>query len=188
MPKYIGAVTILLFIAMVIIRIFSLKQQGINAIEFGKKDRKDFLLLPFAFFYFYLIAAHVFDLSTFGIGMLFQNEILSWAGVIFCLLALGFFIWTMISFKKSFRVGLAENSSQGLITDGAFAISRNPIYVSFGLMLVGQFLIFPNWVFIIYVFAGVFTFHNQVLKEEKLLKTQYGEEFEKYCREVNRYF
>lgn len=187
MPEYIGILTIFFLMIMLMIRIISLKQQGIDAVEFGKKDPKDFFFPPFALFYLYLILANAFKLPTIKTGRLFHNEIISWAGAIFCLLALGIFLWTMISFKKSFRVGLAENSSQGLVTTGAFAVSRNPIYVSFGIMLVGQFLIYPSLVFFIYIFAGAFAFHRQVLKEEKFLKTQYGEDFEKYCRKVNRY-
>ena len=93
----------------------------------------------------------------------------------------------MISFKKSFRVGLVENTEQGLITNEAFAISRNPIYVSFALMLIGQFLIFSSWIFLIYIILGIVTFHKQVLKEEEFLKIQYGKEFSTYCKKTRRY-
>ena len=30
---------------------------------------------------------------------------------------------------------------------GIFALSRNPIYVAFGFVLLGQFLLFSNWIF-----------------------------------------
>lgn len=187
MQEYFGVIIIVLFILLVLIRTHSLKKQGIEAMEFGKKDKKDFFILPFAFFYFYLLAANAFDLPTIPKQELFQQEIVSWIGVFTCLFALLFFLWTLISFKKSFRVGLVENTAQGLIKTGAFAISRNPIYVSFAVMLIGQFLIYPSWILLLYLFIGIITFHRQVLKEEGFLEEQYGEEFNAYCKKVRRY-
>lgn len=66
-------------------------------------------------------------------------------------------------------------------------MSRNPIYVSFILMLIGQFFIDSHWILLIYIFVGTATLHHQVLKEEKFLQEQYGEEFTSYCQKVRRY-
>lgn len=188
MQAYFGIITIALFIALVLIRARTLKKQGIEAVEFGRKDKKDLLLLPFALFYFYLVTANAFHLPTIKGQELFQPKGLSWIGVLTCLIALLFFLWTMISFSKSFRVGLVDNTEQGLITTGAFAISRNPIYVSFAIMLIGQFLIYPSWILLIYIVVATLRFHKQILKEEKFLTEQYGEEFSAYCKKVGRYF
>ena len=53
-----------------------------------------------------------------------------------------------------------------LVTTGIFAFSRNPIYIAFGLILLGQFLVFPNWILLVYLGAGTWLFHRQVLREE----------------------
>jgi len=187
MQAYFGIIAITLLIGLVFIRTRNLKKQGIEAVEFGKKDKKDFFILPFALFYFYLILAHAFNLPTIKGQELFRSEMLSWVGVLICLIAIVFFLWSMISFRKSFRVGLVNNTAQGLITTGAFAVSRNPIYVSFAMMLIGQFLIYPVWILLLYIFIGVSAFHRQVLKEERFLTEQYGEEFKAYCKKVRRY-
>lgn len=185
--SFIGLLIFLLFISIVIGRNISLKRQGINAVEFGKKDKKDFIILPFALLYIYLMVAHTFDLPTFKNIILFYNSSISWIGILFVIIALAFFIWTMISFRKSFRVGLVDNAQQGLITNGSFAISRNPIYVSFTFLLIGEFLVFGNWIFLVYILIGIWTFNRQVLKEEKFLLAQYGEDFTNYCKKVRRY-
>ncbi len=164
-----------------------LKKDGIDAIEFGTKDKKDFIIPPFALFYLYLITANALSLPTIPRQKLFTSELMAWIGVIVCLVSIILFVWTLISFKKSFRVGLVDNTGQGLITTGAFAISRNPLYVCFAMMLVGQFLIFPSWILLIYIFLGMLTFHRQVLKEERFLKEQYGQQFADYCKKVPRY-
>ncbi|MGC4129016.1 MAG: isoprenylcysteine carboxylmethyltransferase family protein [Bergeyella sp.] len=188
MQTYFGIFTIALFIGLVLFRVRNLRKQGIEAMEFGGKDKKDFFILPFALFYFYLIIANAFGLPTIKGQELFRSQSVSWIGVLVCSVAVGFFLWSMISFRKSFRVGLVENTEQGLITTGAFAISRNPVYVSFAMMLIGQFLIFPSWILLIYIIIGILRFHIQVLKEEKFLTEQYGEEFKQYCKKTGRYF
>jgi protein-S-isoprenylcysteine O-methyltransferase Ste14 len=164
-----------------------LKKQGIEAVEFGRKDKKDFVLIPFVIFYFYQILAHTFRWPSFDRHVFFNSEAVSWAGSMICLIAFAFFLWTMLSFRKSFRVGLMDNREQGLITNGAFAISRNPIYVSFITMLAGQFLIFPNWILLLYFIAGTWRIHIQVLKEEQFLADQYSEAYRTYRKKVRRY-
>lgn len=57
----------------------------------------------------------------------------------------------------------------------------------FALILTGQFLIFPNWVPLIYLVAGVWLFHRQVLREEAFLRGHYGEAYTAYCQRVRRY-
>nr|WP_280167657.1 isoprenylcysteine carboxylmethyltransferase family protein [Priestia megaterium]MDH3183453.1 isoprenylcysteine carboxylmethyltransferase family protein [Priestia megaterium] len=97
------------------------------------------------------------------------------------------FSLSIILFGKSFRVGIDEEKPGELITTGVFAISRNPIYTAFGFVLIGTFLILPNWILLLYVFAGVWLFNRQVQLEEKSLKKIYGEEYEAYCKKVRKY-
>lgn len=185
--NYLAASFIVLFIILVIVRTLMLKNQGIKAIEFGQRDRKDFLIIPFALFYFYLILANAFDLPTISGQELFHNEIVSWSGVAVCSIGFLFFVWALVSFKKSFRVGLEENTSQGLIATGAFSITRNPIYVAFAIMLIGQFLIFSSWIFLIYILGGIWLVHRQILREEAFLTKLYGDEYTEYCKRVRRW-
>ena len=65
--------------------------------------------------------------------------------------------------------------------------SRNPIYVAFAVVLLGQCLIFSNWILLVYLGAAVWLFHRQVLREEDYLKQHYGQEYLKYCQKVRRY-
>ncbi|HCF49202.1 MAG TPA: isoprenylcysteine carboxylmethyltransferase family protein, partial [Syntrophomonas sp.] len=68
-----------------------------------------------------------------------------------------------------------EDQPGALITTGAFAVSRNPIYTAFGFILLGIFLIFPNWVVLLYLLAGLWLMNRQVLREEESLQKIYGE-------------
>lgn len=187
MQRYFAVIAFLLLIGMVVFRVFLLKRKGIAATKFGKLDKTDFIILPFAIFYFYLIFANAFNFPSPAHSELFKSEITGWLGVVLCIVGLALLLWSLISFGKSFRIGIDSDRPDKLVTSGAFSISRNPIYLAFAVILLGQFLIFPNWILLLYLAAGVLLFHRQVLREEDFLKTHYGKEFFAYCRKVRRY-
>ncbi len=187
MQGYIGSLTIILLIGLVIFRVSSMRKQGISAMLFGKIDKTDFLIPPFALFYFYMIFAATFNLPTISKQQIFDSEIAAWIGVILCLTGLVLFILSMISFGSSFRVGIDIDHPDKLITTGIFAYTRNPIYVAFWIILLGQFLVFPNWILLVYLGAATLLFHRQVLLEEAFLKENHGQDFSAYCDRVKRY-
>jgi protein-S-isoprenylcysteine O-methyltransferase Ste14 len=188
MPKYLGALTIVLLLGMVLTRVFLLKGQGIKAMKFGNIDKTDFLIPPFALFYFYVLFAAAFDLPSVSTRQFFRSEAVAWTGVLFCLAGLLLLLWSLISFRQSFRIGIDTDRPDKLIVDGAFASGRNPIYVAFAMILIGESLIFPNWITLIYPGVATWLFHRQVLREEEYLKRHYGRAYEQYCRRVRRYF
>ncbi|GAB1472051.1 isoprenylcysteine carboxylmethyltransferase family protein [Chloroflexota bacterium] len=187
MPKYFAALTIVLMFGMVLTRVLMLKKRGIEAMNFGRIDKTDFLIPPVAFFYFYLVFAHTFNLPTVSTQEFFHSEIIAWIGVFSCVAGLALLLWSLVSFGKSFRVGIDMQRPDELITTGIFEFSRNPIYTAFALILLGQFLIFPNWIILLYTGAGTWLFHRQVLREEDYLKKRYGKEYGEYSNRVRRY-
>lgn len=58
MQACLGALTILVLVVMVLGRVAMLRRQGVRAMNFGKQDKTDFIIPPFAFFYFYLVFAN----------------------------------------------------------------------------------------------------------------------------------
>jgi protein-S-isoprenylcysteine O-methyltransferase Ste14 len=187
MPKYLGALTIILLLGTVLSRVFLLKRLGVTAMKFGDTHKTDFVILPFVFFYFYTIFAAAFDWPTVGRREFFQSEAVAWIGVLFCLAALLLMAWSLVSFRQSFRIGIDADRPDVLITDGAFAVSRNPIYVAFIMMATGQFLIFPNWIPLIYLGGAAWLIHRQVLREEEFMRGHYGQAYADYCNRVRRY-
>lgn len=187
MHQYAGPVTIVLLLGMVWTRVLLMRAKGIKAVYFGKIDKKDFLIPPFAFFYFYVVFAAAFGFPTVSRQEFFQSGIASWAGVCFCLVGLGWLSFSLVSFGKSFRIGIDAVHPDELVTTGIFAVSRNPIYVGFGCVLLGQFLLFPDWILLAYTVAGVWLFHRQVLREEGYLRAHYGQGYIQYCARVRRY-
>lgn len=75
-----------------------------------------------------------------------------------------------------------------LVTHGVYRFSRNPMYVSLLLYLVGFALFLANWaspvglvLFIIYMNRF------QIAPEERVLEKRFGEEFDAYRRRVRRW-
>lgn len=187
MANYLAALTIVLILGMVLARIALMSANGIKAFRFGETDRTDFLIPPFALLYFYLVFAQAFHWPSISRQEFLPFEAVGWIGVALCLAGLLLLLWSLVSFGRSFRVGIDEDSPDRLVTTGVFALSRNPIYVAFAVILLGQFLIFSNWILLAYLGAGFWLFHRQVLREEKFLNKQYGQAYADYCQRVRRY-
>lgn len=187
MTHTLGALTIILLLGMVLARVAILRRRGIVTTKFGAIDKTDFLIPPFAFFYFYLIFASALHWPTVVRSMLFTSTVLAWTGVALCACGLGAMVATLIAFGSSFRIGIDMDSPDKLVTTGVFAASRNPVYVAFVMVLAGEFLILPHWLLLLYLLAGAMLFHRQVLREEAFLASHYGSEYELYRKRVHRY-
>lgn len=187
MQKYVAVAVIIILLIMIITRAQMLNKKGIKTLNIGNSDKKDYFIPPFALLYFYLIFANAFDLPTIKNQEIFHSEAVAWAGIFLCFPGLALFFWSLVSFRNSFRIGIDLNQPGKLITTGVFAYSRNPIYVALTIILIGQFLIFPSWILLLYIAAGGLVFHRQVLREEKFLMQQYGKEYIEYCKQVRRY-
>ena len=187
MQKYLGALTILLLLGLVLTRVTMLKSRGIKAMRFAGTDKSDFLILPFALFYFYIVFARAFGFRAPGGAEFFDYVIVGWIGVFSCIAGLVLLYWSLVSFGSSFRIGIDQHKPDKLITTGVFEMTRNPIYLAFGLVLLGEFLIFPNLVLLIYLVCGVLLIHRQVLREEVFLRNYYGQFYEYYVGRVKRY-
>jgi protein-S-isoprenylcysteine O-methyltransferase Ste14 len=186
-PKYLAALTIVLLLGMVLTRLILMRRTGTRAVHFGNLDKTDFFIPPFALFYFYTIFAAALNLPLVSTQEFFQSEVLAWVGVALCFGGLILLLRSLVSFGQSFRVGIDVDHPDKLVTAGIFAFSRNPIYAGFAFVLLGQFLVFPNWILLIYLVAGILLFHRQVLREEEFLRKHYGQEYVEYSKRVRRY-
>jgi|Tabmets5t2r1_1033131.scaffolds.fasta_scaffold26110_2 protein-S-isoprenylcysteine O-methyltransferase Ste14 len=187
MQGYLAALTIVLLVGMVLTRVILMRRTGTRAVHFGRIDKTDFLIPPFALFYFYTVFAAAFNLPIVSTQRFFHSEVISWVGVSLGFVGLTLFLLSLVSFGRSFRVGIDIDHPDKLVTTGVFAFSRNPMYVAVGFVLLGQFLVFPNWIVLVYLAAGIWLVHRQVLREEAFLREQYGQEYAEYCHRVRRY-
>lgn len=187
MQGYFAIGTVVLLVIMVLLQVIILGNLGIKTIYFGKLDKKDYIIIPFALLFFYIIFSSAFNLPKLGVE-LFSMSIIKWIGVVFSILGLTVFLLSIISIGQSFRVGIDLERQGNLVTTGTFAVSRNPLYLAIIFILIGLFLIFPNWILLVYIVSGFFLFNRQILIEEAFLIKVYGKKYEEYCKKVPRYF
>jgi protein-S-isoprenylcysteine O-methyltransferase Ste14 len=187
--KYVPILELPILIIMVLIRSVMLSRHGIKAIVFGVTDKTDFIMFPVIFCFFYAILSPFFNLPFPAVltKLFIKVDVLSIIAIIICTVSLIWFGVTLKTFGKSFRVGIDENTNDKLITNGTFSVSRNPIYMAFTVFFIGIFTAYPNIVTLIFLVLLVMTIHRQILREEKFLKSHYGEEYDEYCSKVRRY-
>lgn len=88
----------------------------------------------------------------------------------------------------SWRVGLDAQTPGPLVTHGLFARSRNPIFLSMRLSLLGQFVVLPNTVTLLELLCGELLIQIQVRLEEVHLPQIYGAAYEAYQARVPRWW
>jgi protein-S-isoprenylcysteine O-methyltransferase Ste14 len=78
--------------------------------------------------------------------------------------------------------------AEGLVTEGFFAHSRNPLYVGNLLVLLGLFLIHNNpWVYALGIPFFLISYALIVAAEEAYLRGKFGPVYEAYARAVPRW-
>lgn len=89
------------------------------------------------------------------------------------------------------RVGttvLPEHQSTHLVTNGPFAISRNPIYVGFAAIVVAAGLLLGNlWLFAAALLASLIVDRLVIRREEEMLSARFGKKYRDYARKVRRW-
>ncbi len=110
------------------------------------------------------------------------------AGAGFLVLGVSAFIAALVSFGRSWRIGIDTQSPGGLATQGVFKVSRNPIFTSMDLLLIGTFLVYPTWLFLALAVVFAVGVHFHILEEERFLSSRYGKEYTQYAARVPRYF
>jgi protein-S-isoprenylcysteine O-methyltransferase Ste14 len=87
-------------------------------------------------------------------------------------------VWCFASLEKN-RV---------LADSGLYRLTRNPMYLGRFFVLLG-FLLLTGSIWIILGFAVLYYFYmvNRVKREEKKLRVVFGEEYQGYCRDINRF-
>ncbi|MGH2575569.1 MAG: methyltransferase family protein [Ignavibacteria bacterium] len=131
--------------------------------------------------------------QKFDIGSLrFAGLILIIAGLIFFLMAVLKFLvegrgTPAIFFTKRFRFLVGEEPDK-MLSSGAYRYSRNPMYVSGVMIVLGEGIFFSSPVLLIYSALLFAWFHFIIVHlEEPHLKKKYGNKYQEYLLKVPRW-
>lgn len=122
------------------------------------------------------------------ISLLDHDFIKIFAIVIMCFTSVLMILFTS-SVGKSIEIAVTEGKDEKpkLVTTGIYSYIRNPSYLALDLAVFGTFLIIPNLFTLTFLLYTIIVMYVCTLEEEKRLLKIYGEEYERYKKEVGRF-
>ena len=99
-------------------------------------------------------------------------------------------IWIWIAqnhMSKSWRIGIDEVNKSELVTNGLFAISRNPVFLGIMIANIGLFLIIPNAFTLLIICLSNLTINTQIRLEEEFLTKEFGNQYKDYLKKARRW-
>ena len=108
-------------------------------------------------------------------------------GAAFVIIGLAFLLAGLFRLGTSTRFFLPKKETK-LVTDGIYAISRNPIYLGTNMACAGFFLIVPNALTLLSLMLFLTNQHFRIKAEEKFLEKRFGKKYIRYKKRVGRYF
>ena len=174
-----------------------LRNRGIRVIvvdlpSSGTQAVADLLFLISAVLWFYETLAYALPLDFHVVPtslspVIVNNLAFKVAGMVLSVLGLVIYGLALRRMGESWRIGIDKEKAEGLVTDGLFAWTRNPIYVALDLLAFSAFLIVGRLVLLVLVLVIAASFHRQIRKEERFLVQTYGDAYRDYCSRVGRY-
>ena len=191
-------ISFLFFVILITGKTIILKKKGVPVSSNTKKSALvKFVLYPIFLLIIILFISElvkpVFNFSysilpEFFTQNLFNSISLKILGATLIAISLISLAFTLHVFSKSLRFGMDSKNLGKLITNRVFSISRNPFFISIIFYFAGISLFYPNPFFIAIAVLAITSIHLFILKEEKFLYENYGDEYERYCKNVRRYF
>lgn len=151
------------------------------------RDGLEWSLLAFAAVSLFIIPS--FYVAT-GIPALLDRQFMPWVailGVLTLLVALWLFWRSHHDLGRNWSVSLQLRKDHKLVTAGVYRDVRHPMYLSFILLGLAQFLLLPNW------FAGLaglvgalVLFALRFAREEQMMAEWFGDEYRTYMARTKR--
>ena len=105
-------------------------------------------------------------------------------GLAFTALGLGFAVWARVHLGRNWSSRPTIRVGHTLVRTGPYRFVRNPIYTGLLIGFTGTAIVIGAfWAFVLILFLTA-AFLMRIREEEKLLLGEFGEEYEKYRREV----
>lgn len=117
------------------------------------------------------------------------SSALATLGLVVTMVGVVLTLWAQGSMGGSWRVGVDSGERTTLVTDGPFAVVRNPFFAALVPTAAGLVLMACNIVAVIALVALVAAIELQVrIVEEPYLRTAHADRYVAYARRVGRFF
>ncbi len=116
------------------------------------------------------------------------GETTRWLGWLLVAVALWLFAWSVLTLRRHRTTVNPYRGAVALCTTGPYAMSRNPIYVADGLVLLGASLILATaWPLVFAPAVWALVRWGVIRHEEAHLQAAFGDAYASYRRRVRRW-
>lgn len=98
-----------------------------------------------------------------------------------------FMVAAQLGLGASWRIGIDQEASPGLVTAGLYQVCRNPIFLGIFVTLAGLVVLLPTWISVAALIGNIVAVRYQVIQEETYLTSTYGEAYRGYAGRVGRF-
>ena len=114
------------------------------------------------------------------------HQVLQVVGAALMLGGIGLLAVAQLHLGASWRIGIEEGARPGLVTDGLYRYSRNPIYLGLLTTVTGYAALLPTVVSAALLIGTYVGMRAQIAGEEAYLVATYGDAFRDWARRVGR--
>jgi protein-S-isoprenylcysteine O-methyltransferase Ste14 len=107
--------------------------------------------------------------------------------LILIVVGLALVVCGQIDLGESWRIGIDQAARPGLVVDGLYRISRNPIFLGMFVSLVGFLLLMTTVLSLFVLIGSMLVVRYQVRREEMYLLEAYGIAYRSYAQRVGRF-
>jgi protein-S-isoprenylcysteine O-methyltransferase Ste14 len=115
-----------------------------------------------------------------------DGDAIRWVGVALYAVGGAFRLWPVYVLGHRFSGLVAIQPGHTLVTDGIYRAIRNPSYLGLLLNSLGWGLAFRSWIGVILTVATLVPLVARMNAEERLLRSQFGEEYDAYRARTSR--
>jgi len=116
------------------------------------------------------------------------EDLAVWLGAIIFALALALAFWAIATMTRAGSNVPTNRPTTTIVESGPYRFSRNPIYLGFGLGLVGLAVTFDTlWLLVTLVPFALVIRYAVVAREEAYLERKFGDAYRSYCSRVGRW-
>jgi protein-S-isoprenylcysteine O-methyltransferase Ste14 len=115
-----------------------------------------------------------------------DGEPIRWLGVVLFAAGGAFRMWPVFVLGRRFSGLVAIQPGHTLVTTGVYGVIRHPSYLGLLVNALGWALAFRSGVGVLLTALMIPPLLARIRAEERLLRTQFGAEYEAYCRRTSR--
>lgn len=185
--QIIGAAVLLVFYGCYFAKLLRQRRRGVRTDQLGrgKQGRARTVELSLKAVSFLAPLAEIVSILGNWSGL---PDWASWLGSALAAAGALVFAGSMTNMGESWRAGVPKDDRTRLVTGGLYRFSRNPAFLGFDLVYLGELLLFFNWPLLAVSLAAMVTLHLQItLVEEPYLRAAFGQDYIDYAARVGRY-